>query len=127
MINQNTNHQDGAAEVDHLLHDFFRAEMPHPWPAMRTMAVPSQARRVGSFWSNATGRFALAASIALLIAGYLTLSGFFPRHQEATGVETGPHMGGMEKKTKPPARLPIVQDDIPELVPMNITSPGKHR
>ena len=123
MNNQSTMKQEEGA-VDGLLRDFFQAEMPHPWPAMR-LSYTTPARRVGSFWSNISGRFALAASIALLIAGYLTLSGYFPRQQATTGVESLQEIGTREKPRK--AAAPPVNEDTPEpmLVPMPITSPGK--
>jgi hypothetical protein len=106
--------EEGRPEVDSLLREFFQAEMPHPWPAL---SVPRSARpaRDTSVRSRYTGRLALAACIAVLVAGYLTLSGSFPRQQSSTGVETvSPDIGSKEPRTKTPAH----GDDHPELLPM---------
>jgi hypothetical protein len=81
-------------DVDGLLRDFFRAEMPSPWPELK---LPSPARN--GFhpkrskpedgpailpltpkkrpWAVVGPRVALAASVALLLLGSLFLSGQF--------------------------------------------------
>src|SRR5262245_15171542 len=69
-------------DLDRLLSDFFRSEMPHPWPELtipdeqpRTLPLP--ARKPMPRRSSWRSRFALAASIALLLAGGWFLSGKF--------------------------------------------------
>jgi hypothetical protein len=68
-----------ADQLDDLLHNFLRGELPEPWPtwkppaetAPRTSSPPSQGN-----WVN-RGRWVLAASLLLLLAGQLCLSHFF--------------------------------------------------
>jgi len=68
-------------DLDLMLRDFFQAEMPNPWPAFEgppaTLPLPVRGRSAGrsvgrSVWRS---RLALAASVALLLAGPLLLSG----------------------------------------------------
>lgn len=91
--------EDTHPEVDGLLRDFFRAEMPHPWPALNVPRTTSpRIRRVGSFWGGTSARLALAACVTLLVAGYLTLSAFFPQRQVPIAVEgQGREIGQIEK------------------------------
>jgi hypothetical protein len=66
-------------DVDGLLRAFFRAKMPDPWPALKVPArpvsrpLPSSRRR--PWWGS---RFALAATVALCLAGSALLAGLFP-------------------------------------------------
>ncbi len=64
-------------EIDGLLRDYFRAETPKPWPAFKA-PKPVRAFRQTTSFSRYAGRLALAACVALLVAGYLTLAGYFP-------------------------------------------------
>src|SRR5579883_3072485 len=62
--------------ADQVLRDFFRAAAPSPWPAWRApeaepAAVPMSRRSL--LW----GRWALAASVALLLGGQLWLASFY--------------------------------------------------
>jgi hypothetical protein len=68
-------------ELDGLLRAFYLAEMPQPWPALpeppaRTFPVPSHAGR--SRWALTRSRFALAASVGLLVAGLWAVGGKLP-------------------------------------------------
>ena len=68
-------------DLDGLLRAFYQAEMPHPWPDLdppaRTLLPPPRV----SFWYRISrSHLALAASIALLIAGMLLLSGKLALH-----------------------------------------------
>ncbi len=108
MNNMVTN-RENRPEMDDLLHNYFQAEMPHPWPAFQ---APRQARTKTpvSVWSRYSGRIALAACITLLAAGYLTLAGYFPHTQSANGVlDVGPNIGLLKKEGK--AAVPNVQHD----------------
>jgi len=71
--------------MDTLLHDYFEAEMPKPWPAFKAPMQP-RAKKPASFWSQYSGRLALAACVALMVAGYLTLGGFFTQPTTMGGV-----------------------------------------
>src|SRR5262245_35390705 len=63
-------------DLDGLLRTFFRAEMPHPWPQMKPPA--EQAPRVKpARRSPRYARWALAASVGLLLVGQVFLSGMF--------------------------------------------------
>ena len=88
MNNLSTFHEEARPEMDNLLRDYFRAEMPHPWP---TFEAPKAARqkRPATFWSRYSGRLALAACVALLVASYLALSGFFVTPHTGTGLQPG--------------------------------------
>jgi hypothetical protein len=72
-------------EIDEKLGRYFKGEMPNPWPpcpTSRTVHTPSYLR---------VTRWAVAASIGLLLAGYLALAGFFPR--ESTRLDQDPSRG----------------------------------
>jgi hypothetical protein len=89
-------------DVDGLLRDFFRAEMPHPWPEMK---LPSAARNgfharraMGEGgpailpltpkkrpWAVVGPRLALAASVGLLLVSSLFLSGQFKGNTAGNG------------------------------------------
>ena len=88
-----TKNDEGRPNVDVVLHDYFQAELPHPWPTFR---MPRTMRSESS-WSRNIGRLALAACIALLVAGYLTLSGFFPRQPASNGTELQPRILGSKE------------------------------
>ena len=69
-------------DLDGLLSDFFRSELPKVWPGPPTSdeqpkTIPLAARKPFSRWSAVRSRLALAASIALLLAGGWFLSGKF--------------------------------------------------
>jgi hypothetical protein len=66
--------QRPSGDIDQVLRDYYRAEMPEPFPACPTPRPLVERRR----WFNAT-RWAVAASVGLLLAAYLALAGFFPR------------------------------------------------
>jgi hypothetical protein len=69
-------------DLDRLLSDFYRSELPNPWPVppvagVRTEFLPLTAPPLIRRWSAVRSRFALAASVALLLAGSWFLSGKF--------------------------------------------------
>src|SRR5262245_9272149 len=69
-------------ETDGVLRDFFRSEMPKAWPPATAVLKRSMQPTILS--RNAPlrtyGRLALAASIVLMLLGYLTLASGFSRH-----------------------------------------------
>ncbi len=107
MSNVMLENDEARPEIDHLLHGYFQAEMPHPWPAF-AMPKAMRTKRPVSFWSRYGGRVALAASVALLVASYLALAGFFPRLQTPTGVE--PQTGDIGLKD-PKSKTPMPYDE----------------
>jgi hypothetical protein len=101
-------------EMDELLGDYFQSEMPKPWPSFKApkpMAGPAPSR-----WSRYSGRFALAACITVLVAGYWSLSGAIPQADAPHGMQqVAPRVGiGHEKSKK--GKAPDQQ-----LVPMGTT------
>jgi hypothetical protein len=58
--------------MDDLLHDYFQSEMPKAWPQFKAPKQP-RARKPETLWSRYSGRVALAACVALLVAGYLMI------------------------------------------------------
>ena len=92
---------DSRSEVDAVLHDYFQAQLPNPWPAFRE-PVTFTRKSTPASWSQSTGRFALAASIVAMVAGYLTLGGFFPQTQTQNGtVQVAPDTAQKEPKSQP--------------------------
>jgi hypothetical protein len=79
-------------EIDGLLRSFFRAEMPEPWPAMEVeerpvvlkMTPPAPRTR-----SQVGRRIALAASVALLVAGSFFVLGRDSGYAPEAGVPRG--------------------------------------
>jgi hypothetical protein len=111
-------------ELDGLLTEFFRADMPHAWPAPALPQVwPSPvADAPGALLSAPRrSRFALAASIAILLGGQLWLHrSYQPEPSTATRPappvdvasrpgEHGkpPKEGGELKSSKPGASKPL--------------------
>ena len=68
-------------DIDQTLRDFYRAEMPSPWPTMRAPArtLPMPRRSAKPAWMRSLSRLAVAACIALLLIGYLAVASLFPR------------------------------------------------
>src|SRR5437667_10780783 len=97
--------EEARPEMDNLLHDYFQAEMPHPWPTFQAPR-PMRLKTPASFWSRTGGRLALAGSIALLVLGYLALGAFFPRSQ--TGLEKATDDIGLKEKRNPGTPKPRI-------------------
>lgn len=97
-----------ANNLDDLLRAFFRAEMPDPWPSTAACGLAAAPPPAPSFAprraSLARSRWVLAASVALLLAGYQYLSGRFQDYLPATqpgaivGTETASVPKPKEKK-----------------------------
>jgi hypothetical protein len=113
MNNTATLNGEARPEMDDLLHDYFQAEMPHPWPTFKA-PKPMRMKTPASFWSRYSGRLALAACVALMVAGYLSLGGFFPRSQEPTGLQKATEdVGIREKGAKPKSTAKQIDDPMP--------------
>jgi hypothetical protein len=117
-------------EVDRLLTGFFQAEIPNPWPAWvppqvdAPVALPFSGRRP---WVAMRCRLAVAASVALVLGGYLLLASAFPGSTGTTPSSVRPETanfpphpkgdprqflpGGLEKqegvKSLPPQTVPV--------------------
>ena len=115
MNNLTIKNDEARPEMDAMLTEFFQGELPRPWPSFK--APLARTKEPASFWSRSSGRLALAACIALLVGGYLSLGGFFPRAQTPTGVEqAAPDTANRPEKSK--AALPKVQGRRPADPPM---------
>jgi hypothetical protein len=92
----------GGDDLDEVLFAFFRSEMPRPWPQMKRPdetpavrpALPAPAPPPRSWFRSP--RFALAASVALLIGGYAVMSAALtpptkPEPERITGSEHEAH------------------------------------
>ena len=64
--------------IDGLLTVYFQAQMPNPWPDWQAPEAPHALPRRRYRWLTIS-RFAVAASVGVLLATYLVLAGFFPR------------------------------------------------
>lgn len=102
MSNSAIQNDETRPDVDAVLGEFFKAQMPTPWPAFKA-PLQTRLKRQESYWSRYSGRLALAACVALLVAGYITLAGFFPRGQGPSGVhdEIPGKIGHREKSPIP--------------------------
>jgi hypothetical protein len=83
------NERQSNPDVDETLRRYFRAQLPHPWPAARVPATDEAA----SLWRRSRLRLALAASAAAVLAGYLTLAGFWRQPVTSHAIDpNGPHI-----------------------------------
>lgn len=71
-------------ELDVLLRNFFRSEMPDPWPELKAPVEVKfpPARSTPRRWSSIRGKLALAASVAVLMVGSWCLSGGTPDYSQ---------------------------------------------
>lgn len=92
-------------EMDALLSAYFRAEMPHPWPASplaRTIRLATTVESARPALSRS--RWALAASVALLLGGACALPGRLatspvePLPRLQPGEATRPPLPGEDRK-----------------------------
>jgi hypothetical protein len=105
--------EEARPEMDDLLHDYFQAEMPRPWPRFNA-PKPTRSKHTMSFWSRYSGRVALAACIALFAAGYLTLGGFFSGSQTTSGLEhVAPDTAMKDRPVAPAPQTKPVEDPMP--------------
>ena len=63
-----------ANDVDGVLHAFFKAQMPAPWPSLK---APPVVAATAKGWPMMRSRLALAASVALLALALSFLTGAF--------------------------------------------------
>jgi hypothetical protein len=88
-------------ELDGMLRSFFRAEVPDPWPTMKAPpAVVKFEKPRRSTWLRIGPRLAIAASVGLLLVGYLALGSIFPKHQANDGLNNGPTIGSNNNRPR---------------------------
>ena len=66
------------ADIDGVLSDYFKSQLPPVWPNWQAPSQRGMAPRPRHGWLMFK-RFAVAASVGVLLAAYLALAGFFPR------------------------------------------------
>jgi hypothetical protein len=97
-------------EIDGLLRAFYRAQLPHPWPALKAPAAQAPTTPIRPAPSRPPlwrSRFALAASVALLALSSLFLPGKASREpQPPTRPSIGP---ASAKRAKVKSSLSLVQ------------------
>ena len=108
-ITEPRNADQPADEVDRLLFAYFRKEMPQPWPELKLPAdtflaniEPSVTRR-----PLIRSRWALAASIALLLLGHWLLAGKFQSERPSSpgkGLNIGMKENLNSRSTQPDRR-----------------------
>ena len=119
---------EARPDVDALLRGYFQKEMPCPWP-MLSAPMPVRSRQADNTWLRYSGRLALAACVALMVAGYLTLAGYFPRSQSPDGVHSVVPDTAMKDNLNK-SGLPKVQGSQPEEtqaspMPMKLENTGR--
>lgn len=97
-------------KVDDVLKDYFAAEMPHPWPAFQP-PMQTRTKEPRSFWSRSGVRFAVAASLASLLAAYLSLAGYFPGQQTGTGLQIETGNTAQKERPRTPKTFPKIDGD----------------
>jgi hypothetical protein len=81
-----------ADDLDDLLRDFFRSEMPEPWPTPKPpgQSVTRLAPNPSSRWSAIRSRLALAAAVGLLVVAQWFLADKLPiGNRSSADVATG--------------------------------------
>ena len=86
-------------DLDKLLSDFFRSEVPDPWPVMKSPGrptlrlaaapAPDPVQPAPRRWTLFRSRFALAATVALCLMGTLLLPVFRIGEAPDSKVQTG--------------------------------------
>jgi hypothetical protein len=73
-------------DLDGLLRAFFRAQVPEPWPLLKSPATKSSQQGPGAprGLSLLRSRIALAASLLILLLGQLFISGMFSDYAHST-------------------------------------------
>jgi hypothetical protein len=95
-----TGDSPALVNVDRLLREFYRAEMPAPWPRL-TLPSPVPMRRPAQRLSRNFFRLALAASVIIGLAAYWGIAGMFPKDAVPSAGINGP-----EISEKPRHRVP---------------------
>jgi hypothetical protein len=98
-------------ELDGLLRAYFQAELPDPFPSLEApapRAVSLSPRPAPSRWNLFRSRLALAASVALLIAGPLFIPAGAERPRDPSALDGQPSPGSAHSRELPglPGALP---------------------
>src|SRR5262249_38341060 len=105
-----------SRNLDDVLRDFYRSEMPEPWPALNAPARPEPMKRPQRLRFRALSRLALAAAVAFLLIGYLALASLFPTQQPRPGLQGGPPTAydgiGPDSRPRKKAELRVVPEEV---------------
>ncbi len=77
-------------DFDSLLRAFFRRQMPQPWPSLPSFSAAPLKHRSARGRSLIRSRWALAASLALLLLGSLLLPGRLPQDAKPEQIISAP-------------------------------------
>ncbi len=78
-------------DLDGLLRKFFKSQLPQPWPAPQARVSVTSSKRYAVGRSLVRGRWALAASVALLFLGsWLLPNRLTPDAQSENGISAPP-------------------------------------
>lgn len=91
QIRESSKEPRRQSDVAGLLRSFFRKEMPEPWPQWKPPTKPARIRQPRSWGGLMRSRFALAASVLVLLIGSWSISGLRS--------ESVPLLGGTGKQT----------------------------
>jgi hypothetical protein len=108
--------------LDDVLRDFYAAEMPAPWPALKPPAdvLPLPKRAARPAWLRKFSRLAFAASVAVLLIGYLALASLFPR-DPASRLPRGEHISPVPGPRKSADRVQTPATNAPQRNPTTNT------
>jgi hypothetical protein len=101
--------------LDEMLRDFYRSEMPAPWPVLEAPApamIP--AKKPPRVRFRALSRLALAAAVAFLLIGYLAFASLVPTEQPRRSFrgDTDPFGEKAGPRPKKKAELRVVPEDV---------------
>src|SRR5881275_2066792 len=83
-------------QIDGLLTAYYQAEMPKTWKAPRPWAEPAHANIAQAKRQSSRSRWALAASVAMLLGGCWYLSGHMTNGKKSTDLNL--NGGGADSK-----------------------------
>jgi len=103
-------------DLDGLLRSFFQSELPEPWPALELPAeetiLPMPATTRIPRWKTFRTKFALAASVAFLLAGAWLIGGSLPTSAHRTSTPSKPdeaNIRGLPRKNN--VNEPSIRDE----------------
>jgi len=105
-----------ASELDGLLHAYFKAEMPEPWPKFKHPSRPAviPLKRPVAWRKYVSSRMALAACIAILILAQAFLGGKLPMPSLEQHCSSPPVVAPGDGITQPrPRESIIIENDKP--------------
>ncbi len=96
-----TGDSPALVNVDRLLREFYRAEMPAPWPRL-SLRTQAPMRRPAQRFARSFARLALAACVIIALTAFWGVARMFPRDSAP-----GTTINGSEIGSKPGHRAPL--------------------